>query len=70
MIKVEEKSSDFNDVLFVEGLVECGKVVEDLAGFSVFGAFDDYLFYCSSCITTHKCCILVLVPPDEVCMTC
>jgi len=42
MIKVyvEGKISDCNDVLFIEGLVECGRVIEDLAGFGVFGAVD------------------------------
>lgn len=45
MIKVyiEGKSSDCNDVPFIDGLMECGKVIEDLVGFSVFGAVDDYV---------------------------
>jgi len=47
MIKVyiEEKSSDCNNIPFIDDLVECGRVVEDLAGFSVFGAVDEYVFY-------------------------
>lgn len=40
MIKVyiEENNSDCNNVPFIEGLVKCGRVVEDLPGFGVFGA--------------------------------
>jgi len=67
MIKVyiEEKSTDFNNVPFTEGLVDCGRVVEDLAGFCVFRAVDDYIvFYRLSHITlltniTHFVCVFV-----------
>jgi len=37
MVYIEETSSDCNDVLFIDGWVECG-IVEDLEGFGVFGA--------------------------------
>jgi len=30
---------------FIEALLECGRVVEDLAGFGVFGAVDNYVLY-------------------------
>jgi len=69
VIKVytEEESYDCNDVLFIDGLVECGMSVEDLTGFGVFGAVDDYdvrVIVKVACIAMHycKCRILVLVP--------
>ena len=48
MIKVSiaEKCTDCNDVLFIEDLVKCGRVIEDLACFVVFETVDDYVFHC------------------------
>lgn len=70
MIKVytEEESYDCNDVLFIDGLVECGMSVEDLTGFGVFGAVDEYdvcIFVKVACITAsvaYWCWFL----PDEI----
>jgi len=36
-----EKCTDYDGVHFIEGLVKCEGVIEDLAGFGVFGAVDD-----------------------------
>jgi len=36
-----EKCIDCDGVLFIDGLVKCKRVIEDLAGFGVFGVVDD-----------------------------
>jgi len=36
-----EKYTDCFGVLFIEGLVKCERVIENLAGFGVFGPVDD-----------------------------
>jgi len=44
---IAEKCTDCDGVLFIEGLVKCKRVIEDLAGFGVFRAVDDYImFHC------------------------
>jgi len=44
---IAEKFTDCEGVLFIERLMNCEKVIEVLAGFSVFGAVFDYLSLCS-----------------------
>jgi len=39
-----EKCTDCDGVLFIDGLVKCKRVIEDLAGFSVFGVVDDQIY--------------------------
>jgi len=40
---IEGKCTDCDGVVFIEGLLKGKRVIEDLAGFSVFGAVDEYI---------------------------
>lgn len=42
--RIAEKCTDCEGVLFIEGLVNCERVIEVLEGFGVFEAVDDHFY--------------------------